>query len=232
MYNLLSMYHVKIQAYHGGSMTGKDLIKVMSNAHEIFPKLAEIFEAGKKEDSMSKEGIDKLCEDTRELFVLWDGAFSYASKIDPTEHDILKYKQFVEAAVGAHMAYGCNVTPKVHLMWKHVAPQMKLSGGLGQKREDWVEKLHQIRGLVRKQMQTTKNMDQRALVMARNEERDSNPRVKAEMDAIKAETSMGKRKGRASVEEGRREAQVAARDKALSVWEAAKSPCPRVQVDN
>ena len=66
MFKLLkTVYKVKIQAYHGGSLTGKDITKVMSNAHAIFPKLAEIFEKGKKEGIMSKENIDKLCEDTR-----------------------------------------------------------------------------------------------------------------------------------------------------------------------
>ena len=65
MFKLLkTVYKVKIQAYHGGSLTSKDITKVMSSAHEIFPKLAGIFEEGKKEGGMSKENIDKLCEDT------------------------------------------------------------------------------------------------------------------------------------------------------------------------
>ena len=29
-------------------------------------------------------------------------------------------------------------------MWRHVAAQMEFPGGLGQKREDWVEHHHQI----------------------------------------------------------------------------------------
>ena len=38
---------------------------------------------------------------------------------------------------------GCNVTHKVHLMWPHVADQMKyVSGGLDKKMEDWVERQH------------------------------------------------------------------------------------------
>ena len=68
------------------------------------------------------------------------------------------------------------VTPKVHLMWRHVAPQMRLHpGGLGHKREDWAEKQHQITGVRRKVMGSTHNVDQRAKTMAKHEDRDSAP---------------------------------------------------------
>ncbi len=39
---------------------------------------------------------------------------------------------------------GCPITPKVHMMLRHVEWQMKnIPGGLGDKMEDWVECLHQ-----------------------------------------------------------------------------------------
>ena len=135
MFKLLSLppYQIKVQAYHGDTMTGKDIQKLMENAHEIFPKFAEILKNEVKEGGMSPTEIDQLCESTKRLFVLWDGAFSFASTINPKQADIDCYKAFVQAAVQSHVEYGCNVTPKVHLMWKHVAPQMKLPGGLGQK---------------------------------------------------------------------------------------------------
>ena len=86
-------------------MTGKDIMKVMENAHEIFPLFAQILKThgkGVDDGGMSDESIDELCESTRQLFVLWDGAFSLASTIDPDENDILKYKRFVSAAVKCH----------------------------------------------------------------------------------------------------------------------------------
>ena len=47
----------------------------------------------------------------------------------------------VFAAVHCHVQIGCNVTHKVHLMWRHVVNQMKyVPGGLGEKMEDWVER--------------------------------------------------------------------------------------------
>ena len=65
------------------------------------------------------------------LYVLWDGAFSHVSKVDPTEEDIVMYKQFVLAGVMSHVAEGLSVIPKVHLMWKHVEEQIRFLGGLG-----------------------------------------------------------------------------------------------------
>ena len=90
-------------------------------------------------------------------FVLWDGAFSYASKLYPTADDIKNYKRFITA----------SVTPKVHLMWKYVEYQMKLTGGLGWKREDGVEHMHQITCRARDQFRTTQNKEVRAVAIAR-----------------------------------------------------------------
>ena len=89
--------------------------------------------------------IDDLCSQFANLLLLLDGAFSYATKIGPTVEDIAVYKRYCCAVTHSHIAIGCNVTPKVHLMNGHVANQMgHIPGGSGQKREDWIEQLHQI----------------------------------------------------------------------------------------
>ena len=114
------------------------------NATYVFDEFAKkILKEGRKADGLTEAEIDKLCEDHKVTLLLWDGAFSTARTIDPTEDDIGLYKQFVYAAVVCHVRIGCNVTHKVHLMWKHVAVQMKVPGGLGQKMEDWLELQHQ-----------------------------------------------------------------------------------------
>jgi hypothetical protein len=60
--------------------------------------------------------------------------FSYARTINPTENDVIAYQQFVDAAVIGHVSLGLTITPKAHLMLKHVWWQMKnIPGGLGDK---------------------------------------------------------------------------------------------------
>ena len=64
------------------------------------------------------------------MFLLWDGAFASARMINPRPEDAKIYGQFVEAAVAGHFQLGLNVTPKVHLMLKHVERQMvEIDGG-------------------------------------------------------------------------------------------------------
>jgi hypothetical protein len=88
--------------------------------------------------------INALCLHFREVLVLWDEAFSLARTVNPTEEDMLAYRSYVDAAVKWIIDLQCTITPKVHLMLKHVQTQMRnIPGGLGDKVEDWVERLHQ-----------------------------------------------------------------------------------------
>ena len=90
--------------------------------------------------------------------MLWDGAFSIARKVDPADSDFTLYRRFVNAAVDLHCQIGCNITHKVHLMWKHVEWQMNLlPGGLGDKMEDWVELMHQLGMRQRRRLRMVKD---------------------------------------------------------------------------
>ena len=127
-------------------MNGKDIKKVMNNSAHIFDKLTVIMKEGKRPNSiLSNANVNALRLHFREVFVLWDGAFLLAQTVGPMEQDTKTYLRYVLAAVHGNDALGCTVTPKVHMMLKHVAFQMRyIRGGLGDKMEDWVERLHQI----------------------------------------------------------------------------------------
>ena len=220
---LFNQYKVELQAYHGGTMTGKDIMKVMENAHEIFPLFATILKRhgkGVAKGGMSDDDIDALCERTRQLFVLWDGAFSLATTTDPSEGDISNYMRYAEAAVRSHKAYGCSITPKVHLMWAHVSMQMeKLPGGLGMKREDWVERMHQEGKQTRQQHNRHKNITQRAETINNAAFRDSHPEVLACAKNVLGEKARGAREGNLLRADERKMARMKARKEALRQWE-------------
>jgi len=87
---------------------------------------------GKRPDSiLSNTDVDALCLHFWEVFVLWDGAFSLAQTVSPMEQDKKTYLIYVLATVHGNNALHCTVTPKVHMMLKHVAFQMRyiLGGG-------------------------------------------------------------------------------------------------------
>lgn len=221
MFLTLKSYGIEVQAYHGGSLHGKDVQKLMNNASDIFSSFADILKKNKKEGCVLDDAmIDALCKSYAELCVLWDGAFSYASTIDPTKNDIDMYQRFVTAAVHLHAYLGLNVTPKVHLMWKHVADQMGLSGGLGNKREDWVEKLHQTTGSVREQYHNSRgNVEVRGISMARLMQQETHQEVVAHCNVVNADSCTGPRKNYTSVEELRKQMRQTIRLSALSCWE-------------
>jgi len=76
----------------GGSLNGKDIRKVMTNACYVFDTFAAIFKGGKRPNcSLSDTHIDALCS------------------------------MYVKAAVKGSKDLRCTFTPKVHLMLNHVA---------------------------------------------------------------------------------------------------------------
>lgn len=107
MTQVLTLFHITIQAYHGGSLHGKDVQKLMNNAYEIFELFANILTENMKEGcKYTKEEIEQICKNYATLSILWDGAFSYASKVNPTVEYISMYERFVTAAVHVHVAMG------------------------------------------------------------------------------------------------------------------------------
>ena len=91
---------------------------------------------------------------------------------------------YVLAAVEGSKALQCTVTPKVHMMLKHVEWQMtNIKGGLGDKMEDWVERLHQTGMRMRQQFCTVQNPLVRALAREKADSRNAHPDVIANVEA-------------------------------------------------
>ena len=170
---------VEQSSYHGGSLTGKDIKKVMNNSSYLFDKFKLILISGKRDGcELEDDHIEELCNYFQTVFLLWDGAFASARIINPMPEDPTNYGQFAEAAVAGHLQLGLTITPKVHLMLKHVERQMiEIGGGLGNKMEDWVEKQHQMGKREQMRFCTMQNLQKRADARARVLHRNSDPVV-------------------------------------------------------
>ncbi len=177
-----------MSSYQGGSLNGKDVKKVMNNASHIFDQFAAIFKEGKRKDCLlSDDDIDLLCLHFWEVYVLWDGAFSLARKIDPTDKDAETYQRFTLAALQGSLILQCSTTPKVHAMLKHVKWQMKnLPGGLGDKMEDWVECLHQLGIHMRRRFCTVQDPLVHAHAQEKATSRNMHPNVLAQVEVTDA----------------------------------------------
>ncbi len=115
---------------------------------------------------------------------MWDGAFSLARTINPTEEEAQTYQRFVEAALHGSKILQCPITPKVHIMLRHVFSQMiHLPGGMGDKMEDWVERLHQWGIRLRRRFRTVQDPLVRATAREKATSRCNHPEVLAQVSA-------------------------------------------------
>ena len=104
-------------------------------------------------------------------------------------------------------------------MWSHVAKQMLVPGGLGQKREDWVEHHHQFGSQLRQQFESTKDLGVRAHAMAGRHQMDTNPGVEAQERHVNSRWETGPRAHRVSLEATRKEARMNKRWEVIQQWE-------------
>ena len=75
MFNVLKKIGVELSSYHGGSLNGKDIKKVMNNASYVFDELAVILKEGKRPGCILPDAtLDAMCLHFREVLVR-DGAF-------------------------------------------------------------------------------------------------------------------------------------------------------------
>ncbi len=152
-------------------MNGNDFKKVINNASHIFDQLAAVLKEGERKDCLlSDDDIGLLCLHFREVYVLWDGAFSFARKIDPTDEDTETYQRFVLAALKGSLTLQCSITP----------------GGLGDKMEDWVERLHQWGIWLRRRFRTVQDPLVCAHAREKASSRCNHPDVLAGVDATDA----------------------------------------------
>ena len=221
MFKVLKSIGVELTRYHGGSLNGKDIKTVTNNASYVFDEWSKILKKGKRKDCT--EDIDALCVKYKSVFLLWDGAFSIARKVNPSVEDRALYRRFANAAVDGHCELGCSITHKVHLMWKHVEWQMKaVEGGLGDKMEDWVELQHQWGMRLRRRFRTVVDPLIRARARAKVLHRDTNPHVVAYSELVSDHYRRDLKEEKILKEAIRKEQREKRRMDALEAYEAAK----------
>jgi hypothetical protein len=91
LFKVLKAIGLELSSYHGGSLNGKDIKKVMNNATYIFDQLALLFIERKRPDCMLLDnGISALCQHFREVFVLKEKldciTVSHPNKLAPVAH--------------------------------------------------------------------------------------------------------------------------------------------------
>ena len=74
--NILQLYKVLREVYHGGNFNGVNGKRIMSNAHAIMADIEQLLKLRKRDDSeLSDEDISKLCDDCATVLTLFDDYF-------------------------------------------------------------------------------------------------------------------------------------------------------------
>jgi hypothetical protein len=73
LFKVLKEIEVKLSSYHGGSLNGKDIKKVMNNASHIFDLFATTIKEGERNECLLADAdISLMCLHFWEVYVLWD----------------------------------------------------------------------------------------------------------------------------------------------------------------
>ena len=149
--DILKVYNIHIQAYHGGSLTGGDIIKFFGNGDEILDKLEqkclvaiEKRVADRTANALpTAEEMRTYLNGHREMFALQHAVYGNLRIVNPTKRELQKTRVSIAAMKKLWLEMGFSETPKAHLIFWHTADDQKRWKGLGDKTEDALERIHQ-----------------------------------------------------------------------------------------
>ena len=195
---LLLLFNIHIQAYHGGSLTGGDIIKLFGNGDEILDKLeAKCLEAiEKRVADGTAVGIPTAVEiksylnGHRELFAMQNAVYGNLRIVHPTKKELEKTRVSIEAMDKQWSEMGFSDTPKAHLLFLHTPDDQKRWKGLGDKTEDALERIHQTQKrhdatTMRMRGGDCKRLERQAIMSWR----ESDPRVDERIAAVVEQTA-------------------------------------------
>ena len=142
------------------------------------------------------EEVLAVLDDHELLFMLQDRVYSCLRLIDPTEEEMSETREAIKMMEIKWKEMELSETPKAHLIFKHAANDQKEFGGIGDKIEDDVERIHQKQ--VHYDSITMRMSDQieRLKTQARMQWRDSDPRVNNQIEKVHGKTKRRVRNGR------------------------------------
>ena len=93
----------------------------MTHADAIMGEVATLLKNNKgNECKMQDHDIDKLCNNSRDVLTLWDGALAGLHIQFPKEEDYVKTQASIDAALKLTREMNMTVTPKGHGGERHL----------------------------------------------------------------------------------------------------------------
>lgn len=156
---ILTKYGASIQAYHGGTMHGKDIVKICQNWKGVMDDVEsacfDILEKRNREYLLNQntsrpppsfEEVRTKLDLHRKLLQSQDAVYSHLRIIAPTTEEKLMTRQAIALMKKYWLELECSVTHKAHIIFTHAADDQEEFDGLGDKGEDDWERRHQTQG--------------------------------------------------------------------------------------
>ena len=196
---ILLKYNIERASYHGGDLTGKNILCLFNNAEDVFQSFRTVLIQRNKPGGISNLIITVRCKKTEELCILLDYMFSLARTPcgDLTPAIIVTTKECIKAVVRKWKDLRLSLNgPKWHAIEDHLIYLMEYWNGIGCFTEDHVEKSHQTGMLEEKRTGHMLNRERAAKTHSNNEwMRNMEPTVQLEIKRVSTETkrTRGKR---------------------------------------
>jgi hypothetical protein len=148
---ILENHGIKIQRFHGGTLTGGAILKLLEKHEIIMDDITHVcheyisnHKSGKYSVHMpSIDNFDKVLDAHRCLFKAQDAAYAHLRLINPTTKEMAETRERIAIMKILWLQMGLSITPKAHLVFDHAADDQLKYGGIGDKIEDPLEKRHQ-----------------------------------------------------------------------------------------
>lgn len=148
---ILEAHGVKIQAYHGGTLTGGAIIALLNQNEQIMDQITTIAMdaiAQRENDTFplrppSVADMNAKLLLHRKLFQAQDAMYAHLRLIKPSTREKRETRERISVMKILWHEMGLSETPKAHLIFAHAADDQERFDGIGDKIEDPLEKRHQ-----------------------------------------------------------------------------------------
>ena len=192
---IFEKHGVKIQAYHGGNLTGGAILMLLKKHQVIMDEISIVCQDFITKNNMSMhlmtvKALDKMLDEHRTLFQAQDAVYAHLHLIDPTLEEMSETRERISIMKILWLKMDLLETPKAHLIFSHAADDQEHFGGLGDKTEDPLEKRHQeqlrVDSILNKM---TGGFQKQRQTQFKYEWRNTNPLVKERIEYVQSLTA-------------------------------------------
>ncbi len=155
--DILQNHNIPVKVWHGTTMTYGACRDLMTKCEAVMSDIeadwiGRIRERNKHLDqdeheacrSYTEEEAKQIIEKVKDMLLVQDVLFSHVRTMNPTWKEVKRVRRSIKMLEKLIPEVGVSKTPKIHTELAHLVREMIRLCGLGDKVEEWLEKIHQM----------------------------------------------------------------------------------------